>query len=239
VPAAPWYRPGPELRVDVKLAGPGVGRQLALGAVVLAAAAWVVGGWRRSPRPPVAPGVDGAKAPPSGRPGVHVLASPADLVGWRGTVADAHDGSPIAGARLAIIAPAFEGDGVVAHAVADERGAFTLETPYRGDARLVVHSAEHTTHEQVLPPSSVLGVALITRRRAMLERLVRWARQKGAPFDGAPEPTPGHVRRVASRASAGDVEAWASRVEEAAYGSERVDEALERDVRSAEPRPLR
>jgi hypothetical protein len=239
VPAAPWYRPGAELRVDVKLAAPGIGRQLALGAVVLAAAAWVVGGWRRSPRPPVAPGVDGVKAPPSGHPGVHVLASPADLVGWRGTVADAHDGSPVAGARLAIVAPAFVGDGVVARAVADQRGAFTLEATYQSDARLIVQSAEHSTHEQALPPPSVLGVALITRRRAMLERLVRWARQKGAPFDGAPEPTPGHVRRVASRASALDVEAWASRIEQAAYGCERVDDALERDVRSAEPRPLR
>ena len=236
VPAAPWYRPGPELRVEVKLAGPGVGRALLLGAVVLAAAAWVVGGWRRSPRPPIAPGLEGAQAPPSGRAGVHVLASPPDLVGWRGTVTDAHDGTPVAGARLAIITPSFEGDGVVARAVADARGAFTLEAGYRSDARLIVESDEHSTHEQALPPPSVLGVALVTRRRALLERLVRWARQRGAPFDGAPEPTPGHVRRVASRASAEQVEAWASRVEQAAYGAARVDEALERDVRRAEPR---
>ncbi len=239
VPAAPWYRPGPELRVDVTLAGPGVGRQVLLAVVVIAAAAWVVGGWRRSPRPPVAPGIDGTQAPPSGRPGVHVLASPPDLVGWRGTVTDAHDGSPVAGARLSVVAPAFEGDGIVARATADDRGAFTLDAAYRSDARLVVDSAEHSTHEQALPPPSVLGVALITRRRALLERLVRWARQKGAPFDGAPEPTPGHVRRVASRASAVEVEAWASRVEQAAYGPEPVDASLEREVRGTEPRALR
>jgi hypothetical protein len=239
VPAAPWYRPGPELRVDARLAGPGPGRALILGAVVLAAAAWVVGGWRRSPRPPVAPGIDGIKAPPSGRPGVHVLASPPDLVGWRGTVTDAHDGSAVAGARLSVVVPSFEGDGVVARAIADESGSFTLEAPHRGDARLVVESTEHSTHEQALPPHSVLGVALITRRRALLERLVRWARQRGAPFDGAPEPTPGHVRRAASRASAEEVEAWASRIEQAAYGPDRVDEALERDVRGAEPRAVR
>ena len=213
VSGAPWYRAGPELRVDVKVAGPSMGRALILAAVVLAAAVWVVGGWRRSPRPPAAPGIEGAKAPPSGRPGVHVLGSPADLVGWRGTVADAHDGAPVAGARLSIVAPSFEGDGVVVRAVADERGAFALETPYRSGARLVVESDEHSTHEQALPPPSVLGVALITRRRALLDRLVRWARQRGAPFDGAPEPTPGHVRRAAARANARDVEAWAGRVE--------------------------
>ncbi len=236
VPAAPWYRGGPELRVEVKVAGPGVGRALLLGAVVLAAAAWVVGGWRRSPRPPAAPGIEGGDAPPSGRPGVHVLASPPDLVGWRGTVADAHDGAPVASARLSIVAPSFKGDGVVARAVADARGAFTLEAGYRSDARLIVESDEHSTHEQALPPPSVLGVALVTRRRALLERLVRWARQRGAPFDGAPEPTPGHVRRVASRASAQEIEAWASGVERAVYGVERVDETVERAVRGAEPR---
>jgi hypothetical protein len=239
VPAAPWYRPGPELRIDVKLAGPGIGRQILLAALVIAAAAWVVGGWRRSPRPPVALGIEGSRAPPSGRPGVHVLASPPDLVGWRGTVTDAHDGSPVAGARLAVVAPSFEGDGVVARAVADDHGSFTLEVAYRTDARLVVDSVDHSTHEQALPPPSVLGVALITRRRAILERLVRWARQKGAPFDGSPEPTPGHVRRVASRASAQEVEAWAGRVEQAAYGPGSVDADLEREVRSAEPRALR
>jgi hypothetical protein len=239
VPAAPWYRPGPELRVEARLAEPGVGRQILLAAAVVAAAAWVVVGWRRSPRPPVLPGLEGAKAPPSGRAGVHVLASPADLAGWRGTVTDAHDGSPIAGAHLSIVAPAFAGDGVVVRVVADERGAFTLDAPYRSDARLVVSAAEHSVHEQALPPPSVLGVALITRRRAVLERLVRWARQRGAPFDGAPEPTPGHVRRVAARSSAPEVEAWASRVEQTAFGPDRVDEGLEREVRSAEPRAAR
>jgi hypothetical protein len=242
VPAAPWYRAGPELRVEAKIAGPGALRQLVLAVVVVVAAAWVASGWRRAPRPRMAPGVEGSAAPPSGRAGVRVLASPGDLRGWRGKVADAHDGAPIAGARLSIVAPTFEGDGVVARATADEHGAFTLEGTYRidaSDARLVVSADTHATHEQPLPPPSVLAVALVTRRRALLERLVKWARQRGAPFDGAPEPTPGHVRRAATRAGAAEVEAWAGRVEQAAYGPEPVDEAREREVRSGEPRPAR
>jgi hypothetical protein len=170
---------------------------------------------------------------------VHVLDAPADLKGWRGTVTDAHDGAPVAGARLTVVAPAFQGDGVIAHAESDERGAFTLDAAYRSDARLLVTSPTYSAHEQALPPPAVLGVALVTRRRALLDRLVRWARQKGAPFDGAPEPTPGHVRRVAARASAEDVEAWAGRVEQAAYGSAAVDEATEREVRAIEPRAVR
>jgi hypothetical protein len=236
VPAAEWYRPGPELRVEARLAGPGVGRQILLAVTVLVAAAWVIVGWRRSPRPPALPGVDGSAAPRSGRAGVQVLASPADLTGWRGTVADAHDGALIAGARVSIVLPAFAGDGVAARAVTDEHGAFSIEAPYRNDGRLVVDAPEHSTHEQPLPPPSVLAVTLITRRRAILERLVRWARQRGAPFDGTSEPTPGHVRRVAARSSAQEIEAWAGRVEQAAFGPQPVDEAIERDVRATEPR---
>ncbi|APR78101.1 Hypothetical protein A7982_03448 [Minicystis rosea] len=239
VPAAPWYRAGPELRVEVEVAGPGVLRQVLLAVVVIGAAVWVASGWRRAPRPRELPGMEGADAAPSGRAGVQVLASPPDLVGWRGSVTDAHDGSPIAGATLAIVTVSFAGDGTVARVTSDERGVFALEAAVRNDARLVVTSPDHATHEQPLPPPSVLRVALITRRRALLERLVRWARQRGAPFDGAPEPTPGHVRRAASRASIADVETWAGHVEQAVYGAERVDEARERAIRDTEPRPAR
>jgi hypothetical protein len=135
--------------------------------------------------------------------------------------------------------PTFQGDGVVARAATDDHGAFTLDAAHGTDARLVVSADAHATHEQPLPPPSVLAITLVTRRRALLERLVKWARQRGAPFDGSPEPTPGHVRRAAVRAGAADVEAWAGRVEQAAYGPTPVDEPLEREVRATEPRPAR
>ena len=239
VPAAPWYRAGPELRAEVEIAGPGVLRRALLAIVVIGAAIWVASGWRRAPRPRVLPGVEGGTPAPSGRAGVQIVASPPDITGWRGTVADAHDGSPIAGAELAIVVPAFQGDGTVARATTDERGAFVLDGAHKSEARLVVTSKDHASFEQALPRPSVLRVALVTRRRAVLERLVRWARQRGAPFDGSPEPTPGHVRRAAARASAIEVETWAGRIEQAAYGPARVDESIERDLRAAEPRALK
>jgi hypothetical protein len=180
-----------------------------------------------------------APGPPSGRAGVQVLGPAPSATGWRGVVSDAHEGAPVAGATLLIIAPSFAGDGVVARAVTDERGAFLLDAQHRSDARLVVEAPFHSTHEQALPPPSTLGVALVTRRRALLDRLVRWARRQGAPFDGSPEPTPGHVRRVAARRNATEIEAWARKVEAAAYSPEPVGEELERGVRSTEPRPAR
>ncbi len=239
VPAAPWYRAGPALQTDVHLAGPGIFKQLLLALAVLVAAAWVLAGWRRAPKALVPQGDTIVPGPPSGRAGVQVLGPALSATGWRGVVSDAHEGTPVAGATLVIIAPSFAGDGVVARVVTDERGAFTLEAQHRSDARLVVDAPFHSSHEQALPPPSTLGVALVTRRRALLDRLVRWARRQGAPFDGSPEPTPGHVRRVASRGNAVEIEAWARQVEAAAYSPDPVGEDLERGVRSAEPRPVR
>lgn len=239
VPAAPWYRAGPALQTDVHLAGPGILKQLLLALTVLVAAAWVLAGWRRAPKALVPQGETIVPGPPSGRAGVQVLGPAPSATGWRGVVSDAHEGTPVAGATLVIIAPSFAGDGVVARVITDERGAFALEAQHRSDARLVVDAPFHSTHEQALPPPSTLGVALVTRRRALLDRLVRWARRQGAPFDGSPEPTPGHVRRVAARGNAEEIEQWARQVEAAAYSPDPVGEELERGVRSVEPRPVR
>ncbi|MEP7125891.1 MAG: carboxypeptidase regulatory-like domain-containing protein [Byssovorax sp.] len=239
VPSAPWYRAGPALQTEVNLAGPGILKEILVALVVLAAGAWVVGGWRRAPKAPVAPSDLLAPAVPPGKAGVQVLGPARNATGWSGVVSDAHEGTPIVGARLAIIAPSFQGDGVVAEVHTDEHGAFTIDAPHRSDARLVVESALHSAYEQALPPPSALGVALVTRRRALLDRLVRWARRQGAPYDGTPEPTPGHVRRVAARGSAEEIEAWARRVEHVAYGPDPVVEPVEREVRGVEPRALR
>jgi GNAT superfamily N-acetyltransferase len=239
VSSAPWYRAGPALQTEVSLAGPGILKEILVALVVLAAGAWVVGGWRRAPKAQGAPGDVVLPALPPGKAGVQVLGPPRGASGWSGVVSDAHEGTPIAHARLAIVAPSFEGDGVVAEVFTDEHGAFALEASHRSDARLVVESALHSAYEQALPPPSSLGVALVTRRRALLDRLVRWARRQGAPYDGTPEPTPGHVRRVAARGSAEEIEAWARRVENVAYGPDPVVEPVEREVRSVEPRALR
>lgn len=234
VPVAEWYRAGPDLRVEIKPPRPRLLRQLILAAAVVAAAAWVVGGWRRAPRERAAPMLDPGTSVP-GRAGVHVIGSLSGEAGWRGTVTDAHEGTPVADAQVFVVAPGFAGQGVLARATSDEAGGFFLEGQHQNDARLVVESRAHSRHEQALPPPSLLSVTIVTRRRAVLDRLVRWARQRGAPFDSTTDATPGHVRRVAARASAQEIEAWAHRVESAAYGPETPDEVIERGIRAAEP----
>lgn len=243
VPAAPWYRPGPELTTEVKIAGTGIWKQMAIAVLVLGVAAWVVAGWRRAKPKPRREDEAGAP-PPSGRPGVQVIGRAPSAGGWRGVVVDAHEGTPVPGARLSIVVPAFQGDGVIARVLADEHGAFAFEATTVRDGRLVVEADLHSTYEQTLPPPSALHVALITRRRALLDRLVRWARHQGAPFDGPAEPTPGHVRRAAGRLQGNDgerwtaVEKWAAQVESSAFGPEPVHATEEEVVRGAEPSAL-
>ena len=233
VPSAPFYVPGPPETVDVRVVGPSAWRQALLALVGLGLAAWIVLKWRRAPKAERTESV--LPPPPSGRPEILVLDRPTGLKGWRGGVNDAHDGYPIAGAELRIVVPTFTGRGVLAETTTDADGAFSLEVEAPREARLIVEGDLHATYEQPLPGPSVLRVALVTRRRALLDRLVRWAKSRGTPFDSSKEPTPGHVRRVAARNGSVQVEAWASGVENAAFGPDAVTRAVEQEVASSEP----
>lgn len=239
VSSAPWWMPGPDLRVELPIAGPGIARQILLATLVFAVTAWVLASWRRAPKPARPKDAESVPAPPSGRAGVQVIATTSGQADWRGTVTDAHEGKPIAGASLSIVIPSFEGSGIAARATTDEAGMFTLK-PESGavpsGARLLVESPAYSTYEQPLPPPSVLSVAIVTRRRALLERLVKWARRHGAPFDGPPEPTPGHVRRAAARANASEIESWAQQIERCAFGPDDIDEQAEQSAKNAEPK---
>jgi hypothetical protein len=236
VPGAPFWRAGRDIQVVVGVAGPSIWRHLLLGGLVALLTGWIVAKWRRSPETMRAESA--SMPPPSGRPEIVVVDRPSGLRGWKGTVTDAHEGFPIGGASLKIVASSFEGERTVAETETDETGSFALGVDAPEGAKLVVEGELHATYQQVLPPPSLLRVALVTRRRALLDRLVKWARTRGGQFDGVKEPTPGHVRRVASRTAAPEVEAWARKVENAAFGPEPVTRTLEDDVQRDEPRPL-
>lgn len=236
MPSAPYFRAGKPLDVEISVRGPGVTKQILIALVVLAVTAWIVFGWRRAPLRVVANVEDGKTPVPTGRAGIDVVRAEAGQTSYRGTIVDAHDGTAILAARVSVIAPAFQGDGVVARATSDERGEFVLDAKHRTDARLVVEAPAHSKLEQALPLPGVLRITLVTRRRTLLERLVRWAQRSGAPFDAQPEPTPGHVRRAAFRAQDDEVEVWAGGVESAVYGPTMVDEQLETQLMAGEPR---
>jgi hypothetical protein len=229
IPQDGYHLPGQPIDVVVTVRGPSLARRLALALVAAALVFSIVLRWRRAPTAPA----DAPKAAPepTGRPEIIVIEARSAQEGWRGFVVDAHDGEPIVNAEVRVVRPTFEGIEVLTSARTSPDGEFELRglAPSK-DALLLVEGEHHVRHEQALPAASVLSVQLVSRRRAMLDRLVRWARSRGAPFDSNREPTPGHVRRAAMRAGSPSVERWAGRVESSAFGPAPVTRQLEEEV---------
>jgi hypothetical protein len=181
------------------------------------------------------------RPPPKPRtraPGLAVDAS-APLSGWVGSVSDAHDGQPIVGARVQVLLPSFrDSEPSALTAVADARGAFqlpALQHPLPEGARLRVWAPLHSEVERPLPPQGRVSITLTSRRRAVLRRLIRWARALGAPWARGGEPTPGEIADIAVRRGDPRTARWAESIQAAAFGRAPVDEALEAALREAEP----
>lgn len=237
LPVDPWWIASPPLDVAVPVAPPSAWHQLPwlLGAALLGV--WLFGAWRRPGRTEKPKRAQEAEATP-GRPSVEILEPGAHGSGWQGQLHDAHDQSPIAGGRVAILVPAIDGDGVVEHAVTDAAGRFALRAVPDAStegARLVVSARWHATLQRPLPSEGTLAIQLVTRRRALLDRLVDWATRQGRPWAAAGQPTPGHVARIAARRQSPEIAGWADAVEQAAYGPNPVEGALDDAIRRREP----
>lgn len=159
--------------------------------------------------------------------------------GWVGSVVDAHDGQPIAGALVQAVLPSFRAGDSNAHATrSDARGGFelpALHDPLPEGARLRIWAPLHSEVNRPLPPHGRVSIALTTRRRAVLRRLVRWARGIGAPWFRGGDPTPAEIASLAARRGDARTARWAESVQAAAYGQAPVDEAVESALRESEP----
>jgi hypothetical protein len=243
VPSAPWYEALGDPTVKVPIRGPGLLAKAPILLAGLAVLAFFLVGRVASKgnKPEPAPAIVKADVERVGKPRLDVVRPAArGVVGWRGTVVDAHEGTAVRGARIWVERGTFDGRSVLASVAADAHGAFEL-APIEGivgDEQMAVEAPLHARLVQPLPPPGVLSIALLLRRRALLARLVGWARKRGRPFDVKPEPTPGHVRRAA----ADDLQTarWADAVERAVFGGGDVDARLEGEIERmapAEPRP--
>jgi hypothetical protein len=233
VPSSPFFIPGPVLEVEVPVAPPSIALRLILAVLVIAAGVWVTVSWRRSKKLPTL-----GKGRPMLTPGVHVVHSRSGTNAWKGTVVDAHEGTALRNVAVVVRAPSLEDDGTLLEVVTDAEGRFEFALDARPDgAELVASSKSHAEERKALPAGGTLRIALITRRRALQRRLVQWAKLRGRPYDAKPEPTPAHVRQAAIIKDRGEVETWASAVEEAAFGPGGVDDRVEERVRDLEPGP--
>ena len=231
---------GAPLVVDVPVRPPNPWTGLPWLLAAIGIAYWVVRAWRRPVRSPRAPTRPGDAT--SGRASVELVERDASQSGWKGRVLDAHDGTPIALARLKIVVPVFDGEGVAASFTTGADGTFAIAhvaSARNEGARLVVAAPHHSTLEKQAPSDGVLVVNLVSRRRAILDRLVGWTREAGRPWSRKKEPTPQEVSALARGARHGDVLAWAAAVEEAAYGPASPDERREAEIIAKEPSPSR
>jgi hypothetical protein len=233
VPDAPWYQPGPELALTLPLRAPSPWKKLPLLLAGLGVLAWLA----VARLPPRAPGRrTAAPRDPAHHPeaGVELLRAGPAARGWTGRIHDAHDGFRLTQARVAVERPAFEGVEVLAEVLSDTEGSFVIPpVELRPGDQLLAEGPLHGMLRRPMPPPGELDVALVLRKRALIDRLVNWARRRGKPFDSRPEPTPGHVRRAAAADLA--VARWADAVEEAAYGGGVVDAEAERRVDELAP----
>jgi len=152
-----------------------------------------------------------------------------------GSVTDAHDDAAIAHARVRIERGSFDGTTTLAQTEADAFGRFRLDVlqPLVQGDRLVAEAPLHTRLEQQAPRAGEISIALVSRRRALLARMVAWARRVGVPFDTLPEPTPRHIRQAAG--SSTEVARWAEAVEQVAFGQAIVDANAESAVDHMSP----
>jgi hypothetical protein len=233
VPDAPWYAPGPELRLEQPTRDPGVWTRLPL---LFAAALMIV--WLALARMPwtgaasreeQAPRRASGGAGSSVRPHVAVLHADAARAGWIGRVVDAHDGTVVASARVSVQRRGFDRVEVIASTVTNEAGRFELTvSAWLPHDDLVAEGLAHAELRRRVPPAGELQIALVSRKRALLDRLIGWTRRRGKPFDAWPEPTPDQVRRAAGTEVA--VARWADAVERAAYGGAPIDGQAQAEV---------
>ncbi|HEV8550037.1 MAG TPA: hypothetical protein VGQ57_13430 [Polyangiaceae bacterium] len=232
LPTEPWWRPADALGVDVSVLARSRFSSLAWLAALGALAVWLVWGWRRPPRAERARiNVEGLRTPVAG---VHVVRREDGYVGWHGLVRDAHDERPVAEALVSLVESTPDRR-VLARATSDPQGRFELHASGSGALELVVTARLHSDFSCPAPPHGEVRVELVSRRRSVLGRLVRWAERRGAVGRTRAEPTPGDVKRHGRRSRKEEVVAWASAVEAAAYGPEPVDETIEHDVGRREP----
>ena len=239
LPDAPWWLPGDPLVTSITISAPNPWRAWPWFLLASVVAIWGMRNWARPRRRGATLSMDRAEAP-TGRADLHVIERGPDRSGWRGQVLDAHEGTPVVGAVVSIVVPSFQPVAATTHTATDSEGKFSLEHVDAGEgARLVVEGKWHTPLSRPVPPPGAVSISVVTRRRALLERLVTWAQRLGRPWAEGQEPTPGQIARVAASRRADGIREWAGAVEVAAFGPSPVDDAGEHRIQALEPQQVR
>ena len=166
-------------------------------------------------------------AAPRVRASVEVLEPLGEREGYRGYVRDAHDGTPLSPAAVSFVLPGTSGR-VLQQCLTTPDGSFRTESSFPAGTLIEVTAPFHATLTAPLPAPGVLELSLVSRRRALLDRLVRWAERHGKPWIRAGgDPTPATVATTAQGEQEPQVETWARSIEHLAFGASPPDAARE------------
>lgn len=238
VPSAPWFVSAGETTIRLPIRSQGLLAKAPLFLAGLAVLAFFLVGRvaSKSGKPTPAPERIRDGETIEAKPHIEIVRTAArGESGWRGKVVDAHEGFVIANAAIWVERGTFEGTTTLARTTSSADGAFELaiDGPLIGGERIVAEAPLHARLTQGLPGPGELAIALVLRRRALLARLVAWAKRVGPPFDIRPEATPGHVKQAAIDDL--PTSRWADAVERAVYAGSTIDDAAEAEIDAMAP----
>ena len=233
----PFLLPSEPLRLPVEVATPRSWRSLWLLGGLLILVAWLAIG-RAQPRRAARTDRTSAARSEAPRPAPRAevrVTEEQQTPRWNGSVQDAHDRTPVAGALVRLVRPGFDGAQVLGETRTDGSGHFDLEGSARlpGD-RFVVEAPLHRLLDVSAPAFGAVTITSISRRRGLLHDFARWAQNR--PWASAlrrkPTPLDAVIREEANAA-------WAARVDAVVFGAEDVDAAREASARVPDPNATR
>jgi hypothetical protein len=218
LPSSPELRAGEALVLRVPVRPPSPLRKAPLLLAGLLLVGWLARGWKRPPRAkrPAPPREVEAEAP------LPELASEpeAGATGWQGLVLDAHERRPLTGVQVRVLSRDFYGEREVQRTATDERGCFELAGEWAPTFTLHVAAPWHVPVERPLPRPGRLSLGLVSRRRALLERVATVARR--VLPEHPQEPTPEQLARHYEACARPGEARWARAVESAVFGRDPV-----------------
>lgn len=229
-----WIRAGNDLHGVLPIARAPLWLHLPWIVVGALAAVWIFRAWWRPKRPRQSKAEQAPRKQPT--PGAVVVTPGPPQTGWSGIVFDVHQRqAPIEAAELAITCPSVEGRATLASTLSDVEGRFSLGAvgALPEGSRLVVRSPHHTQLVLPVPPEGKITIAMVSRRRTILEHLHEWARAQS--WDVPALVTPQRVANEARRRERPHTERWALRVQQGVFGPSPPDEELEADLTAPQP----
>ncbi len=226
LPSSAEWVAGEPLGISLKVRPPPWWRVLYWLTPGFAVLLWIAQGWRFERQPSSRrPFFKSLKPRPALSPAWTFSShSEPGLLGWRGQVRDAHTLEPLPGARVRLEERGFGVSTMVQEVHCDESGGFLLQQERSPRYVIMVEALGYVPLEAPAPPYGELTLRLTLRRRAILDSFAQIARvllrmQEKSQAD----PTPKQVLATAAQGGQDRVAAWATAVEQTAFGVDLVD----------------